>query len=177
MNFIYTDDIWTRFGTLDYTKSMMEELADYKKKASEFTDEEAYEFADEEAYGDWECLMDGVRELDAKSPSYWIVKGDLGLWDKHHAGGEIYNRLYTALTELTLGMDSVTIYEDKRGNVTVKCLYRNSVYTSRIRRLNERGSYAYEHSSVSENLQTKIERLFKSTYSSSARLAEAIGWW
>lgn len=59
--FIYTDDIWTRFGTLDYTKSIMEELEDHKKKASEFTDEEAYEFADNEALGDWEYLMECVR--------------------------------------------------------------------------------------------------------------------
>lgn len=175
--FIYTDDIWTRFGTLDYTKSIMEELEDHKKKASEFTDEEAYEFADNEALGDWEYLMECVRELDAKSPSYWIAKGDLGLWTVHHAGGKIFDRLYTAITEMTLGMDSVTINEDRRGNVTVKCTYHDSVYTSKIRRLNKRGSYTYEHSSVSKDLRTKIERLFKPTYSNSARLAEAIGWW
>lgn len=173
---IYTNNLWKLYGDLENVKKVMEEMDDDGRTADDFTDDEAYSFAYQEMDDEWDNLMENIRMLDKKSPSCWVVTADLELWDGHHAGGKIFQKLEDAIYGMVSKMDYITIEESAYGNVELFCSHHDGTNRFVIRRLNSTGEYAYLHSSVFDDPRTVVERLRKPKYSSNARLMSAFGW-
>lgn len=173
---IYSNDLFKNYDSLEQIKEEIVEFDEDERSADDVDDNEAYDYfytiIDEQ---NCEQLMEEVKKVDEESPSHWVVKANLGLWDGRYAGGRIFGSLKSAIQAMVNKMDYVDIEEDERGNVTVTGHHHDGTNYYTLRQLNKAGEDAYNRNPC-ESSRVIVERMSRPRYSNNARLRKAFGW-
>ena len=174
---LYTTDPDVFFSGFspDYKDNARQQMLDCGyENAAELSEDAVWEWANEEIRFESDSWWQSIRQVE--DSCYWLVIADLGLWNGHHKGGNIFPSLLKALSDCCDHMDDVTIYEDHHGSVTICGYHHDGRNKYSLYRLSDLGADWYWRNKWRLSTQTLCEFLDRPAYRRAAKLRKLLGY-